>query len=290
VATVTGAPNFAFELCADRILPEQAHGLDLSTLKVMFCGAEPIRATALRAFETRFATAGFDPQSFYPCYGLAESTLLACNGRGPGRPRVLMADRQPLLQGHVRIARSQGADTATALVSCGKAAGTAEIVIANPVSRTSLAEGQIGEIWLPGPSIAFCSDAPPVLHRWCRKGAFESPPIELPSLPDELTEHDFESIRDRVRDWMVQWLIVRGGIESDQIDIFRCFEDYGLDSLMAIELVGDLEDAWDVELTPMVAMEHPTISQMATLVAKSHCGDRSETVTSLGSLESFSEP
>lgn len=459
-AKVSGAPNFAFELCADRVSPEQAQGLDLSTLKVMFCGAEPIRATALRAFEARFATAGFNPESFYPCYGLAESTLLACGGRGPCQPRVLMVDRQSLRQGHVRIANSQGADSTTALVSCGQAAGTAEIVIADPVARTSLAEGQIGEIWLRGPSIAagywrmtvdhrdrfdvalepklaglssfwnglgkatagrdnaarffrtgdlgflhsgelyitgrikdliivrgrnyfpqdieqsvsvvdsteisrvvavsidgprgealgiavevsrkfdstkfaafvrrvrrkiiddhdvdprevlvvvsgslpvttsgklrrndsrhlFVSAAPSVLHRWCRSGALESPPIELPPLPDEPTQHDFESIRDRVRDWMVQWLIVRGGIESDQIDVSRRFEDYGLDSLMAIELVGDLEDACDAELTPMVAMEHPTISKMATLVANYHCGDRSEAVGSQGSLASISQP
>lgn len=458
-AKVSGAPNFAFELCADRVSPEQAQGLDLSTLKVMFCGAEPIRATALRAFESRFATAGFNPKSFYPCYGLAESTLLACGGRGPGQPRVLLADRQSLRQGHVRIASAPAADSTTALVSCGQAAGTAEIVIADPVARTALAERQIGEIWLRGPSIAagywkmtedqrdrfdvaleakraglasfrigsgkiaadghnsacffrtgdlgflhsgelyitgrikdliivrgrnyfpqdieqsvsaidsteigrvvavpidgprgealgiavevsrkfdptkfaafvrrvrrkiiddhdvdprevvvlvagslpvttsgklrrndarhlFSSSAPPVLHRWCRSGALESPPIELPSLPDEPTQHDFESIRHRVRDWMVQWLIVRGGIESDQIDVCRRFEDYGLDSLMAIELVGDLEDACDAELTPMVAMEHPTISKMATLVANYHCGDRSNTVDSHGSLASISQ-
>src|SRR5690606_37754926 len=88
-AAVTGAPSFAFELCVDRVSPQQADGLDLSSLQLTFCGAEPIRAAALQGFARRFATAGFRSQSFYPCYGLAESTLLAAGGRGPAVPTVL---------------------------------------------------------------------------------------------------------------------------------------------------------------------------------------------------------
>lgn len=457
-AVVTGAPNFAFELCADRISPEHAQGLDLSSLRVMFCGAEPIRATALRAFESRFAAAGFNPESFYPCYGLAESTLLACGGHGPGRPRVLVADRQSMRQGTIRVVTTGATDNTTSLVSCGQAAASSEVVIVDPESRTRLAERQIGEIWLRGPSVAagywnttadqrerfyaaleskraglsvfwggaakssdqtgdapryfrtgdlgfvhsgqlyitgrikeliivrgrnyfphdieatvsqvdtqpcgrvaavsidgprgealgiaievskrctaakfsslvrrvrrqtidehdidpravilvktgaipvttsgklrrndsrglFSPNAVSVLHRWYRSNALESPPIDLPILPDAPAEHDFQLIRDRVCDWMVQWLIVRGGIGADQIEVARRFEDYGLDSLMAIELVGDLEDACDVELTPTVAMQHGTILKMATRVASVHCGTDSKAVDSQTSSASAS--
>jgi acyl-CoA synthetase (AMP-forming)/AMP-acid ligase II/acyl carrier protein len=459
-AVVTGAPNFAFELCADRIPPEQAKGLDLSSLQVMFCGAEPIRAAALRAFESRFATAGFNAESFYPCYGLAESTLLACGGRGPGKPRVLVADRQSLQQGTVRVVAANASGNTASLVACGQATGNAEVAIVDPVSHTPMAPRQIGEIWLRGLSIAtgywnakegqqerfnvplatkrsglsaffggavkpttlpgdasgffrtgdlgflhngelyitgrikeliivrgrnyfpqdieatvlkvapqacgravaisvdgprgeslgiavevsrrfasekfsnlvrrvrrqiisehdvdprevilvsigalpvttsgklrrsdsrrlFSPDTASVLYHWCRSNALESPPIDLPVLPPSPTEHDFHTIQKRVCDWMVQWLIVRGGIEADQLDISRRFEDYGLDSLMAIELVGDLEDACDIELTPTVAMEHPTILKMATLVAHAHCGEARHVIRSQELITSASQP
>lgn len=85
-------------------------------------------------------------------------------------------------------------------------------------------------------------------------------------------------------------LNVRGGIEADQIDVARRFEDCWQDSLMSIELFGDREDACDAEGTPTIAMRHPTILKLATLVAGFHCGKASAPIGSRQRLESASRP
>ena len=79
-ATISGAPNFAYEECVRRITLGQCAGLDLSCWKLAFCGAEPIRRRTLEQFAEKFRPYGFDPASFYPCYGLAEATLLVSGG------------------------------------------------------------------------------------------------------------------------------------------------------------------------------------------------------------------
>ncbi len=75
-AHTAGAPSFAYELCVRTVRAEDAAKLDLSSWKVAFCGAEPIRAPVLDAFAERFAPARFDANAFLPCYGLAETTLI----------------------------------------------------------------------------------------------------------------------------------------------------------------------------------------------------------------------
>ncbi|HEX3527537.1 MAG TPA: AMP-binding protein [Thermoanaerobaculia bacterium] len=75
-ATTSGGPSFAYELCAERIAPEDRRGLDLSSWRVAFNGAEPVRAAALESFATAFAPSGFRREALQPCYGLAEATLL----------------------------------------------------------------------------------------------------------------------------------------------------------------------------------------------------------------------
>lgn len=466
-ASVTGAPSFAYELSADRISPQQAERLDLSSVKVAFCGAEPIRAAALRSFANRFSAAGFRAASYYPCYGLAEATLLAAGGKGPAAPRVLNVDRQALGEGRARVVTGHSAQKSTPLVSCGMAAGDTQLVIVDPESHVPVPEDRIGEIWLRGSSLtrgywnrpdenamrfhaqpvevpraglaqrlfggrligswlksadkelagngravasefgngelqqtergffrtgdlgffhdgelfitgrikdviiirgrnyfpqdleATLSDHPglklgrvaalavdgprgeslavvaeiaretsadhyasitrsirraiieeheidprqvllvrmstiPVttsgklqrqlcaqwvesefrgtLYRWQRSGGSESPPLPLPMLPAAPDAADLAVLQDTLRQWIVQWLIIRGGVEPTEIRIDRRFDDYGLDSLMAIELIGDLEDGFEVELTPSIAWEHPTVDAMAGLVAMQLCG------------------
>ncbi|NMO23678.1 AMP-binding protein, partial [Pyxidicoccus fallax] len=78
--TISGGPNFAFELCVRRIPPAEREGLDLSRWEVAFCGAEPIRAETLERFTEAFAPWGFRREAFYPCYGLAEATLIVSGG------------------------------------------------------------------------------------------------------------------------------------------------------------------------------------------------------------------
>ncbi len=89
-ATVSGAPNFAYELCVRRVRsPEHLDGLDLSRWQVAFNGGETVRVRTLAEFAETFAQAGFRPQAFLPCYGLAEATLIVSAGHwsGPARHR-----------------------------------------------------------------------------------------------------------------------------------------------------------------------------------------------------------
>lgn len=434
-AAVTGAPNFAFELCVERISPAEAEGLDLSALRVLFCGAEPIRASSLRRFQSRFEQAGLSDDRFYPCYGLAESTLLAAGGDGPGRLRLLDVDRQTLAAGQVKVGAGPSAKTST-VVSCGRAVGDGELVVVDAATGEPLGEQCVGEIWIRGSSVAarywkatpqdaarfdaqlvrprrgltarprgsepelqggffrtgdlgfiyqgelhvtgrlkeliiirgrnyfpqdieatvsqvlpaavgrvvaLCIDSPSgeslgvvaevarhtasddwpaiarqirigvleeheidprevvlvrpsgiptttsgkvqrvrchqwftsrdeaCLYRWQRSGGTESPTLEMPALPARPQPADFEAINRLLRDWIVRWLIERGGVDPVVIDIERPFDSYGLDSLTAIRLIADLEDGWGVELTPMVAWEHPTIAALGRLIAMRIC-------------------
>ena len=74
-ATITFAPNFAFALATRAVTDAQAKDWDLSCLRILGCGAEPIQADVLRGFVDRFATNGLRPESAMPCYGMAEATL-----------------------------------------------------------------------------------------------------------------------------------------------------------------------------------------------------------------------
>jgi acyl-CoA synthetase (AMP-forming)/AMP-acid ligase II len=79
-ATTSGGPDFAYSLCVRKIPPAEREGLDLSSWKVAFNGAEPVRAAMLDAFAAAFAPQGFRREAFYPCYGLAEATLFVSGG------------------------------------------------------------------------------------------------------------------------------------------------------------------------------------------------------------------
>ncbi|MEZ6077490.1 MAG: AMP-binding protein [Pirellulaceae bacterium] len=81
-ATTSGGPNFAYQLCVDKILDEELEGIDLSSWQTAFNGAEPVRAATLQQFSERFAKAGFNHSAFLPCYGMAETTLIVT---GPSR-------------------------------------------------------------------------------------------------------------------------------------------------------------------------------------------------------------
>ena len=89
--TTSGGPNFAYDLCVRKITPEQRKTLDLSSWRVAFNGAEPVRPETLDAFAEAFAPCGFRREAFYPCFGLAEATLIVSGGyvdAAAGGPRV----------------------------------------------------------------------------------------------------------------------------------------------------------------------------------------------------------
>jgi len=91
-ATISGGPNFAFDLCVDRISPAEREGLDLSSWRVAFNGSEPVRAATLERFANAFAPSGFKQEAFYPCYGLAEATLMVSGGSAAAPPVLLQLE------------------------------------------------------------------------------------------------------------------------------------------------------------------------------------------------------
>jgi acyl-CoA synthetase (AMP-forming)/AMP-acid ligase II len=150
-ATVSGGPNFAYDLCARRMTPEQCDGLDLSRWIVAFSGAEPIDAGTLRRFAERFAPYGFRADAFMPCYGLAEATLLVSTT--PARtPPAIKSFAATELGRHKAVARAEEAADAVALPSCGLP--VERVVVADPDTLIECPAGDIGEIWVSGPSVA----------------------------------------------------------------------------------------------------------------------------------------
>jgi acyl-CoA synthetase (AMP-forming)/AMP-acid ligase II len=148
-----GAPNFAYELCARKISAEQRAALDLSRWQLAFCGAEPIELRSLDDFATAFADSGFRRSTFYPCYGLAEATLMVSGGSHADGPRVIRADRAALAQ-HRLAAAPAAAATVQALVSCGRPLGDLDVRVVDPQTFEPCLDGQVGEIWVGGGSVA----------------------------------------------------------------------------------------------------------------------------------------
>jgi acyl-CoA synthetase (AMP-forming)/AMP-acid ligase II len=152
-ATTSGGPNFAYDLCVRKITPEQIQHLDLSCWDVAFNGAEPIHHETLQHFATRFATCGFHPEAFYPCYGMAEATLMITGGRKAMLPAIKTLNGEALEQNLVIPASPEELQART-VVGCGQALPNQQIVVVHPESRTQCATGEVGEIWVRGPSIS----------------------------------------------------------------------------------------------------------------------------------------
>jgi len=149
-ASVSVAPNFAYDLCARSVADSQKQGLDLTGWSVALVGSDPIRAATLERFAAAFAPCGFRREAFFATYGLAESTLIV--SVSTASPQVIDVSKASL-ERHLAAA-PDGADDRQSLVCCGRAIPPGHITIVRHEDRTPCRDSEIGEIWLAGGSIA----------------------------------------------------------------------------------------------------------------------------------------
>jgi len=150
-ATTSGGPNFAYDLCVRKISDQEREALDLSSWSVAFNGAEPVRAETIDRFADTFKSCGFRREAFFPCYGLAEATLIVSGGAKSAHPVVKKALARELEAN--RLTENDSED-ARPIVGCGAALMDQRVVIADPESLTECPEGRVGEIWVHGSSVA----------------------------------------------------------------------------------------------------------------------------------------
>jgi acyl carrier protein len=151
-ATISASPNFGYELCIRKLKDSDIEGLDLSSWRLAFNGAEPVRADTLRRFSERFKAYGFNPGSPYPVYGLAESTVAVSfpplGRKEPLTERIL---REPLeTQGSAIKANADDQD-ALEFVSCGKPIPGHDVRIVDD-KGSELPQRTVGALWFRGPS------------------------------------------------------------------------------------------------------------------------------------------
>jgi acyl-CoA synthetase (AMP-forming)/AMP-acid ligase II len=143
----SAAPNFAYELCCSRVTDEQLTGLDLSRWRIASNGSERVDIATLEAFAKRFAPAGLRDDVLCPCYGMAEATVFVSTAAR--RKAVVTTVDADLLKRHRFVPAEAGVD----LVSCGTPHDY-DVLIVDPHTGEEVAPGDIGEIWLRGPSLA----------------------------------------------------------------------------------------------------------------------------------------
>jgi acyl-CoA synthetase (AMP-forming)/AMP-acid ligase II len=150
-AHFTVAPNFAYDLCVRTVSEEKVRGLDLSGWRVTFNGAEPVQAQSLAKFEEKFGPVGFKPETFLPCYGLAEATLLVTGTRADSRPVITSVDAELLARGEFVLTDAGAAGRE--LVGSGTV-DRSRVRIVDTGTRAALPDGKVGEIWVRGDSVA----------------------------------------------------------------------------------------------------------------------------------------
>lgn len=152
-ATTSGGPNFAYDLCVEKITPEQRQLLDLRNWDLAFSGAEPVHPKTLERFTAAFTPCGFRQEAFYPCYGLAEATLFVSGGQKSEAPMLTSLQTTAIEERKILAARSED-DKAQTFVGVGGALPEQRLVIVNPATSMPCAPDEIGEVWISGPGIA----------------------------------------------------------------------------------------------------------------------------------------
>src|SRR5205085_1307528 len=173
-ADTSGGPNFAYDFCVQRTTPEQRATLDLRKWSVAAIGSEPVSPQTMERFATAFEASGFRPETFYPCYGLAEATLFVTGGAKAAVPVVRDFDAVELGRRRAvpaNLDRRDAGPTSPAspvslanptdstggtgvppvrLVGCGHPWLGEEVIVVDPESGRRLPGGAVGEIWVRG--------------------------------------------------------------------------------------------------------------------------------------------
>jgi myxalamid-type polyketide synthase MxaB len=152
-ATFSGGPNFAYDLCIRKVSEQDKQRLDLSCWQLAASGAEPVRPSTIDRFAAAFEPSGFRRNAFFPCYGLAESTLLVTAASVASDPNFRCFSAAALQSGRV-VPLPATADGGRQLVGLGRPTPDERLTIVDPATRTECAPDRVGEIWLTGPGVA----------------------------------------------------------------------------------------------------------------------------------------
>lgn len=151
-ATIGGAPNFAYDHCLERIQAHQLAGLDLSSWRIAFNAAEPLDASTLMRFCERFSRVGFKESAVFAAYGMAEATVFICGGTHAAPYLANTFASEALQQGKAQLYQCEGKPQV--LIAHGHVQPAHSLKIVSPTMLTEVPEGEVGEIWFAGPSLA----------------------------------------------------------------------------------------------------------------------------------------
>ena len=149
--TFAAAPNFAYELAADRGLPPQGETVDLTNVVGLLNGSEPVTIAAIEKFTKAFAPYGLPATAVKPSYGMAEATLGAATTAPDAAARAVVLDRAQLAAGRAVVV-TPDTEGAVSYVSCGRPLPELWAVITDP-EGAEVHDGTVGEIWLHGNNI-----------------------------------------------------------------------------------------------------------------------------------------
>jgi acyl-CoA synthetase (AMP-forming)/AMP-acid ligase II/acyl carrier protein len=220
-ADISGGPNFAYQLCLRKVTAEDKKQLDLSSWEQAYCGAEPIARATLEQFAEAFAPCGFRKEFLYPCYGLAEGTLLVAGNERTGGFRFKQVSKKKFQERQVaQTPRQDGEETLT-YVACGAPMAGQQIKIVRPDTLELCPDGEVGEIWLSGPSVARGYWNQPELTRKTFAGISKSDPADCHLRTGDLgfMENGQLYVTGRIKDL----IIIRGANHYPQ-DIERSVE------------------------------------------------------------------
>ncbi|MDO8037423.1 condensation domain-containing protein, partial [Janthinobacterium sp. SUN137] len=149
--TISGAPNFAYDICARKFAPDALKDVDLSSWRMALNGAEPVRADTIADFQRTYSALGFHEATMTPAYGMAEATVFLCAGTLLEPPRVVQVSLDRLQQGRA-FPPETASEKSQAMVSCGPSPAAHDMIVVQDAAVAE--EDSVGEIWVKGESIS----------------------------------------------------------------------------------------------------------------------------------------